>query len=381
MALPHEESSPYAPIRWRATDWWAFGRKLADSGAVQADGRMARNVPDAIWQGLVMPCMKSAAAQLGGHPERDAVLSQLLGKLSDQRHWSPLVAQYELNGRQIFDFEDHLVDMLDHTDLGNATLGSLKLPYDCFFLRFGRQERIKSEWNEDFEYVDGAFIAATPWDDQAPIQHRLKIGLATIKRDGSGVMMPGYFLDITPTEAALPAAEAVDAAIARRRATFMADAKGDAHSEAFAQLRIHEADEGARLARLALPLIINGLYYLESLNDLPAEEPGRDTSSELTARWAQEAPAKRSKLRSQLTASGYTVVKIVGRELGRPQVGGSERNGPRTHWRRGFTREQRYGAGLAFCRRVWIKPTLVNASDAGEDLPGHIYVAGPSTPQ
>lgn len=377
-----EEFSPYAPIRWRNTPWWKFAVSLSKTGMVHASGRFAADTPNYIMEHFVQPSLRAAGIAMAGDSERGSALAALAAKLFEQRHWAPLVCQYELNGRQIFDLGDSLSEMLLQTDLGDCTLADLQLPYECFYLRFGKQESIKSEWEDDYEYADGAFIARTPWSDEdEALRWRIKVGLSMVKKDGHGVMNAGYYVDLTPSEAEMPVMQGVESAMARRKLAMLEGTSQNTPGYEFAQFRIYEVEEGARLGRLALPLIVNALFYLNSLKSIPDPSPGRDTSSDLATRWAQAKPEKRAKLRSTLTADGYAVVKLLGSELdGVPSFNGQ--GGQRTHWRRGFWREQPYGPGMQLRRRTWIRPTVVNAGNGNSaEIPGHIYVAGTDSRQ
>ena len=365
--------------------WWTYGRQAAKDGLVSSSGTMAAILPDMIESELVATIVSSARDFLMSVPveSRGSVAGQLMAKLMEMRHWVPLIGQYEASGRQIFDLHDQLTEALLHTDVGDCTLEGLSLPYDCFFVAFGKQDEIRVPWENDFEYADGAFVAVTPWDaGDGTVKNRYKIGLSTVKKDGSGVMMPGYFLDFTPDEAVLPVQQAIDAAIARRKTAFLEGAPEGSQEHALASNRIAQLEEGAMLARNALLLVFNAMFYLESLHELPGETPGRDTSSALTAKWSAAQPTKRHKLKSELTANGYTVVRLVGTEIADSLSAPISRpDGVRTHWRRGFYRKQAHGPGMTLRKRMWVRPTVVNAhKDNVDDAPGHLYVPGGGSP-
>lgn len=373
--------SPYAPLRWRNEVWWTYGRLAAKDGLVTSTGHIAASLPDLILNNLVDAMTAGSREFLLSVPaeDRGSVAGQMAAKLMGFRHWVPLVGQYEACGRQIFDLHDALTESLLQTDVGDCSLEGLTLPYDCFFLALGKQQEIRVPWEDDFEYADGAFVAVTPWDcGDGTFKRRYKIGLSTVKKDGSGVMMPGYFLDFTPDEATLPVRQAIDAAIARRKAAFLEGATPGSQAHALASHRIAELEDGGMLARKALHLVFNAMFYLESLHELPAETPGRDTSSALATKWSASAPEKRRKLKSELTAFGYTVVRLVGAEIADGSaVASGGPDGVRTHWRRGFFRMQAYGPAMTLRKRLWVRPTVVNANKGGAaDVPGHIYVPG-----
>ncbi len=373
--------SPYAPLRWRDELWWTYGRLAAKEGLVTATGQIASTLPEMIQGNLIAAMMAGGRGYLETLPadDRGHIAGQMLAKFMEMRHWVPLVGQYEANGRQIFDLHDALSEALLHTDVGDCSMEGLSLPYDCFFLAFGKQAEIRVPWEDDFEYADGAFVAVTPWDcGDGTYKRRYKIGLSTVKKDGSGVMMPGYFLDFTPDEALMPVQQAIDVAISRRKAAFLEGTNAGPQDHALASHRIADLEDGAILARKALLLVFNAMFYLESLHELPSESPGRDTSSSLSAKWSASAPAKRHKVKSELTANGYAVVRLVGAEVaGDAAAAKSRTDGVRTHWRRGFFRMQAHGPAMTLRKRLWVRPTVVNASkDSVVDTPGHIYIPG-----
>lgn len=367
--------SPYAPVRYRGHPWWEFAQEAGQHGYVTPAGQIARNLPDIIMESLCKPILQLGAREFSGHPEAGQLYTQLMAKVFEYRHWIPLAAQYELCGRQIFDLTDDLVEMLSQTDIGECTLEDWHAPYDAFYVRFGKQEGMKVPFEDDFEYLDGAFVAVTPWGDE-PGDRRIKFGFTTVHKDGSGVQMPGQFLDLTPSEQKLPILAGIEASIARRVASMSAPGE-DGAKAAVTACRKDMLEEGLDLMRQAVSLLVNALFYIESINNKGNEvavEPGRDTPPEQVVAWHAQ-PQKRAKLRSRLTSEGYVIVRMLGKELaplGAARVGGTVK----THWRRGHWRQQRVGTGRSQIERRWIRPTMVNAVRPHDDMPGHIYAVG-----
>ena len=368
--------SVYAPIRQRGALWWRYARQVANDGHVVADGRISPVLMPAIEQTLIPLYAERTQDVVQGQANAGDVLGMSLAKIMVLRHWVPLVAQYELCGRQIFDLRDELADMLGQTDLGDCTLEGWNAPYEAFYVRFGKQEAMSLPFEEgEREYLDGAYVARTPHPDGL----RLKIGFTTVKDDGRGVMLPGYFIDLWPEEQKLPVAEAVDASLRRKMAELEADdlESGTVFSKALNSHRRVEMEDSAHLLRAGAALLVNALFYLEGLGAAtPEPEPGRDTPPERVARWHQLDGAKRRKERSAMTADGYAVVRLVGAEVATAaatMTGGSRR----AHWRRGHWRMQRHGEGMNLRKRLWIKPVMVAAGHHdGQELPGHVYVGG-----
>lgn len=370
--------SPYAPIRYRTVSWWEFSRQVAREKFVLTDGRIAGNLPDLIMEELIQPLTRAMAEQVAVLPEAGEIMGAFVAKAMDFRHWVPLAAQYELCGRQIFDLTDVLVEMLSQTDIGECTLEDWHAPYDTFFVRFGRQDSMRVPFENGFEYLDGAFVGVTPWNDPSRPERRIKFGFTTVRKDGTGMTMPGYFIDLNPDEQKMPLLEAIDASIARR----IADISGVDERDSDRALTEHRRDlmrDGATIMKQALSLVVNALFFIESADGkgkTNVVEPGRDTPPDLMVLWNQEPPQKRQKLRSRLIAEGYAFVRMMGKEL-EPARGVSVPGGTvKPHWRRGHWRQQRYGPNLSKAKRLWIKPTMINADHPHDDMPGHIYTFG-----
>lgn len=177
----------------------------------------------------------------------------------------------------------------------------------------------------------------------------------------------------------MPVALAIDHAIDRRASNF-ADEPDDSESvKALNAYQRAEINDGGVILKQASSLIVNVLFYLESLGTQRRLEPGRDAPTDYTVRWEQSNPRQREKLKSQLLSEGYTAVYLLGREFSSsntPAHGGHRR----THWRRGHWRRQHHGQANSLIKRKWIKPQLIGAS-CPDDLTGHIYVVGnPETP-
>lgn len=375
--------SPYAPVRNQKEWWWNFSEDVARAGWVLKDGRVAGHLMNKIQDELVVPAMQHLMGQTKQEfpdpSEGSHLVGTIFAKLAEMRHWVPLAAQFLNCGRQIFDLTEEVVEMLEHTDFGDCTLEGLHLPYEAFFVRFGKREAIHLPFDEEqgFEYLDGAFVAMTPYDEQGNL--RLKLGFSTCKKSGEGVMLPGYFLDFTPEEQAMPVALAIEHAISRRASNFLDQPDDSESAKALNAHRRAEINDGGEILKQASSLIVNVLFYLESLGAQRYLEPGRDAPTDYTVRWEQSNPRQREKLKSQLLSQGYTAVYLLGREF-LPSNTAAHGGHRRAHWRRGHWRRQHHGQANSLIKRKWIKPQLIGAGSA-YDLTGHIYVVGnPETP-
>jgi hypothetical protein len=361
----------------------------AEMGWVQADGQISSGLTDSIFNDLIIPTMKHLGEVIRDDPlvkeeDRADANGATLARAMTFRHWIPMAAQYELNGRQIFDFTEELTTMLDGADLGECTLEDWNAPYNAFYLHFGKRETMSSHFSDDEtgavrEYVDGAYVAVTPFTDGGS-DRRIKFGLTTVKDDGSPVMLPGHFMDLIPEEQKLPFPAAIEHAIARKMADFADNPNESDGTRALDAHRREILQDAAGLLTAASTLIVNALFYIETVGDTSDPQPGRDAPPSLTAEWFQK-PAKRRKLAQKLTRDGYAIVHLVGNEVTQAMNQNVLTGTKKAHWRRGHRRDQPYGPQLSKVKRIFIKPTMIHRDQMGPDTPGHIYVAGSDRPQ
>jgi hypothetical protein len=365
--------SPYAPVRLRDLGWWRYAQQAAKDGKITSRGMIAPQFPDEIWRDLVVPLARMASEAAQTADEKDAV-GQLVAKAMQFRQWIPLIGQYEQCGKQIFDLDDALVTMLRMTDAEDCQLSAWNAPYDAFYVRFGKQHEMRLQFGPDeYEYLDGAFVAVTPWTQEGT-QRRLKIGLCTVKEDGAGVQMPGYFVDLTPAEQELAPSQAVDAFIQRKFAELDADSQETPKYRDLNEIRKGEYKEGADLMKAAVSLVVNSLFYIESLGVNHPLTPGRDVPPAQVAQWHQAPATRKFKASQKITRDGYVMVHLLADPTAHEAGHQSEREGVATHWRRGHWRRQRYGPQNSLMKRVWLRPVMINPGDPDPDRPGHVYV-------
>lgn len=366
-------SSPYAPVRYNDVAWWHLAKVAASHGWITQSGQIEASLPDKILHGLTVPMIRATQGTDAGGTGFATAMSY--------RHWVPLAGQFIACGRQIFDLGDGLVESLRNTDIREATLEGLHVPFDSFYVRLGAQADLRLEYPDGstrFELLDGFFVAMPQWSDPDDGLRRLMIGLTTVRDDsGHGFMAPGYFLDFAPEHLKLPCLEAIEAALDRRRSLVRVEGFNESHTAAHIGLY----EEVAKLLRPAMQLIINALFYLEHVEAQKLhQEPGRDAPTTLVARWAQAEPARRNKLRQKLNEDGYVLVRLVGREYGRAT--GKTHGTVAPHWRRGHWRMQAHGTGRALRKRVHIAAQFINPSgDPADVIQGHIYVPGSDSRQ
>ncbi|MFC9008444.1 hypothetical protein, partial [Streptomyces microflavus] len=139
----HLKLSPYAPVRNQKEIWWVYAAEAARAGWVLKDGRVESQLTYKIQDDLVNPAMDFMLKQIKqvcqDPVEQGLLAGETFAKLAELRHWVPLAAQFINCGRQIFDLTDEVVEMLEQTDFGDCTLDGLRLPYEAFFVHFGKR--------------------------------------------------------------------------------------------------------------------------------------------------------------------------------------------------------------------------------------------------
>jgi hypothetical protein len=364
IATSTSRNSPYGPIALRDEPWWQIGRRAAQRGDMRPDG--SNNGP-----AIALDMARSFHSLRGLHrntPDEEAREAQHL--ISGAFEWTEVVGHYELLGRQIFDLSGGLVDMLQQTDVRDCSLRSLQLPYPAFYMRFGTREDLKSVGAKGApEYIDGVLVSFRKGSKGKVL------ALATTSVDESGVRMrqPGHYLDLHEEEMQLPVHSAVEVALQR----FIRTGVDPMPETPWLPALWTERRQCATVAVLAImPLIVNGLFYLENPPRPARTALGSGVPGDLVDQWERTPSDRRRKLISKLNAEGYTVVHLVGEEIARSSsLGFAGTVVP--HWRRGHWREQAHGPRLSLRKRILIRPTLVNGREVTDPLQvqGHVYRA------
>lgn len=352
--------------------WWQIGRRAAQRGDIRPDGfvdqfglehELART-----FRGLAEDLKRRTPDQQA----RDA--HQLFFGAID---WAPVVGQYELHGRQIFDLSSGLVHMLQHTDIRDCSFRNLQLPYPAFYLYFGRQAGLKTVGsNGEPQHIDGALVAQA----RANGVQILRFATTSIDELGRRVTLPGHYLGLREQEMQLPVENAISAALEY----FV---NGEMHAS-FPECPwapafwTEQRERASSVLMAAMPLIVNALFYLENPPRPHRTTLGSGIPHDLLDHWERTPSDRRRKLNSKLNAEGYTLVHLVGEEIAHsPGSGVAGTVVP--HWRRGHWREQAHGPRQSLRKRILIRPTLVNGREVTDPLQvqGHVYrAAGDESP-
>ena len=140
-----------------------------------------------------------------------------------------------------------------------------------------------------------------------------------------------------------------------------------------------ETEDSRHLLKTAMPMVLSALFWLENLEANPDPTPGRDTSSERVAHWANANAQGRAKLRRKLKEEGYALVYLVDHQAAASEQSGEVGGMVSPHFRRAHWRMQQYGPRAApLKKRIRIAQTYVNPRQEPLDtaISGHIYIPG-----
>ena len=284
---------------------------------------------------------------------------------------------YCLHGNNIFHLTPSLVEEFRQTDVGGIPIGTIKLPYNCFYVSFGPQEDLVLG---DGVYVDGAYITIYEDDQELSIlmtgKHADIEDLTRINWQEAPDYYPHTTLGMRNPEAEID--KLAEAAL-HSNSTLAELLPGVLHPTFQAKYSVpafqNEIQSGYPAFREALNIAINAICYITAYQaDIELAE---DTeTAELQAKLGS-VKSRRSKRRinAKLNEIGYTKIRYCGLDIERTRAAVKTQKGmeKRTHWRRGHWRHQRWSKGNEKIRLKWIRPVLVR-KDLGKPETGHIYI-------
>lgn len=260
------------------------------------------------------------------------------------------------SGEQIFDLSAISAMFLD-SDATRTPVGRLKLPYDSFFVHWGRHLELMSPVAGRF--IEGCYVTRYTDDHMIDLTFVTSLAendewdkrslLANLVVDGEGVY--GVMLQT--------------------------DADGTIRDALTESMKLGFNNEAGVLRwtdyiEPAINMAANCLCYLSSPkaeieNGYPREAPER-----LVKQAATGTPSEQRRGRSKLQNLGFRQIKLCGRRLAE-SIGiapGSKEMPP--HWRKGHWWPARIGKGRAEVRMDWRDGVVVNAKN-GAPHGGHIY--------
>lgn len=320
-------------------------------------------------------------------------------------------------GRQIFHFNNEIVEQFRKTDIDEVLLESLRFPYEVFYMSFGKQMDLKL-WNKDY-FVDGAYISMFNIKETS-----LQIFLTTDKGDktasvpsqvfdwnfsaDNGLYLPKpakqdpkfdwifqpeehYYLSIPVDDLSQPILRDVEKALNeefenRKKAAQKPPPPPPGPGKVVINRRpeteqreMKELEEGYPIFKEALKLIINGLCYISVYpDDIETQWPADTPQALLEKIDTAKKPKEIARASSKLLSMGYTKIHFCGRAFERLDKSSFPTGKEiKAHWRRGHWRNQACGPQLLKRKLIWIMPVIVH-KDKADNLAdaGHVYYVG-----
>lgn len=296
------------------------------------------------------------------------------------------------HGRNIFDFDQQLLELFRHTDVGDVPASAIRLPFSVLYLSFGRLEDLilsSSRW------VDGAYVYVQTVHGKVWLHVDLSTSSGPeVNRGPTAFVLERDVRYHMPFEISQdrPLSLVLEDALAEEERAFAPPANfqedfADAAKEAVelgieirsgreegARRRTAALREGFPVFRKAINFVVNALCYLTAYPEGASLEWPADAPVSLTDK-ADHGSTHKEKRRaeSKLLPIGFTRVRFcrLRDAQGPSAIGGVP--GIKQHWRRGHWRNQPYGEKRALRKLIWIMPVLVRAeSETGLEL-GHVY--------
>jgi hypothetical protein len=272
---------------------------------------------------------------------------------------------YRGRGENIFHFTPHLIELLDHTDVGDVTFDLLRFPFQTFYIHFEKPVAFKADLEIDGVYIqdltfehdlddnaiDLTFTTRIPGKDYC---QRLEIAEYLL-----GNACFSFLLEVNKRKTM---AQAIEEMIRDTMNVPGVDKNG--------------AQAWLCFSSKLVPLAINCLLYLscekrDIAQHYPVEAPER-----MVRATAEGTDKERERNRSKLFSLGFRKIHFCGASFHRRGEVKGGKVGP--HWRRGHWRHQPHGPQASLRKLIWITPTVVRA-DLGQPIPKHLYaLADPS---
>ena len=315
--------------------------------------------------------------------ERPNNTKNLANEQSLAMHYS----SWASHGRQIFHFNEEITEQFRLTDADEITIGSLKFPYNIFYMSFGSQSDL--ELDNSGRFVDGAYVSVIP--DFAiqvllttrPLESKIPQRFDWIKSSDKYYYLPLSIKEPT-ANIAIVAEKAISDDIQEREAKLKTakptmDVGGieiPSRRPQSIKEEIHDLSAGYPIFKNALSLIINGLCYLSAYPDDIEHHWPSDTPKPLLEKIEKAAkPKDVQKATSQLTSMGFTKIHYCGKAFQHHNQTDSEGSEVRAHWRRGHWRNQSYGPQSANRKMIWIMPVMVRKDKTHGNIEmGHVYL-------
>lgn len=332
-------------------------------------------------------------------PDRKWILSRYGGNGTDYiNRETTLFMEYQRfihRGKNIFYFPEKISELFKKTDVADITIENIHFPYKSFYLAFGPQIEFDLGYGDNRgNYFDGAYINQL---NETKIEFRLTS--SNINRDAnesSDWLTEPEIINYISLKFESPEEKFTDALERYIDKTIETFSKWDDepgsltleggpsivridNSHPARRKRLNHVLSGAEKFREISRLIFNAICYLtyekRDIQEFYTNNPPDHLVKKLSK---AKKTNQKSKLESEMSYLGYSLVKICGNSIADQYGSGKAAEGDKaTHWRRGHWRSQAYGDGMMKRKVIWIMPTLIRG-DKGDSSKGHIYTVDKS---
>lgn len=308
-------------------------------------------------------------------------------KIDNQLTFSTSFSWFEWfkGGQNIFSFTKEILEMLQHTDVDDISIDSIKLPFSRIYISLRPLNLVLDKYHD--EIIEGVYIYQNPHLDKGSTRiemnfvgdfykthfdnHQIK-GLSKVY---SGKFW-SYDLFFSQEHGIKTIKQSFEEKLEDLTNEFEADEKlGTLSNEltnAFKNRKISFIND-------TIKLTINCLLYLslpadkkDVVQDYPKNLPHNFDRKLSFSRTQNE----RNKVEAKIKSLGFSKIHFVGDLFRRTEKKGLNSNTVSPHWRRGHWRNQKFGENFSQAKLLWIMPTIVK-KDKGEPEKGHLYSVEP----
>lgn len=325
-------------------------------------------------------------------------------RLEEETETTKSIIDFYKGGRNIFSLSPFLIQLLNHTDIGNIRFTDIKLPYNTIYLHFGALSAIEypidlfeHKYGIEYKlqdenakyYLDGAFVSILRnhsldirltfigkkenFDNKVSITKDFRFPTISFtldfgKWDGESSDFK-YDNDVTFNNSTVCFYDIWDPKTEPTEIEF-----DKMHSLTKQPEKCYEGEwQEYVLFDKALMIIINALCYLNFVNDDVEISTTNDQATQLENELVRtKKHQQRNKLIDKLKKFTYSKIHFCGRKIEKEFKFTETGIEVEPHWRRGHWRNQPFGVRLTSRKLIWIKPTIVR-KDKGEPATGHIY--------
>lgn len=325
-------------------------------------------------------------------------------RLEEETEATKSIIEFNKSGRNIFSLAPFLIQLLNHTDIGNISFTDIKLPFNSIYLHFGALADIEYPIDlfehkhgieyklqaEDINYyLDGAFVSMLnshsldirltfidtriDFNKKVPITKDYRFPTINFTLDfgkwDSETSEFNYDKDVTFNNATVCFYDIWDSntnpgEIEYEKMHLLTKQPEKCNHGEWQEYVIFDK---------ALMMIVNALCYLNFVKDDIEISTTNDQATQLVLELSKtQKHQQRNKIIEKLKRISYSKIHLFGRKIENEFKSANSGIEVEPHWRRGHWRNQPFGIGLTSTKLIWIKPTIVR-KDKGEPTIGHIY--------